>query len=472
MPTVFALLLRCARLPCAGLTICLLATTAQLRALDPAKAITQYTHDIWQTKDGLPQNTITAIAQTPDGYLWLGTREGVIRFDGHRFTVFDSSTTPEIAQDQVLSLLADRQGRLWIGTWGGGLVRYESGTFTRFSSEDGLPGDLISALFEDRLGRLWVGTDGGGLARAEAPSSSNPQMGRQQHFVVETSRDALGLSIRAISETDEGLWVATEAGLARLGPGGALASFGPAEGLSRTSVRSLLRDRSGTLWVGTDFGLNRYRDGKFSVLTRADGLSHNVIVSLVEDRDGNIWIGTDGGGVNRLHNGALTSFTSKQGLSNDSILAMHEDREGSLWVGTNLGGLNRLKSGRFTPLGKPEGLSENYIRAIYEDRQGTLWIGTEGGGLNRVRDGQITTFTTRNGLANDIVFAITEGRDGSLWIGTDNGLTRMRNGRFETFHAEMGMSNDSVLALHEDRAGALWIGTYAGGLNRYQDGRF
>lgn len=449
-----------------------LAAPLHAFALDPSKAITQYLQDIWQTKDGLPQNTITAIAQTPDGYLWLGTREGLIRFDGARFTVFDSKTTPEITQDQVLSLLADRQGRLWIGTWGGGLVQLEGGRFTRFSSEDGLPGDLIATIFEDRKGRLWIGTDGAGLARAEAGTGSNPEMGKPQRFVAEPSRGALGLSIRDITEDDGGLWVATEAGLARLDPNGNLDSFGPAEGLSRTSVRSLLRDRSGTLWVGTDLGLNRYRDGKFTVLTRADGLSHNVIVSLVEDRDGNVWIGTDGGGINRWHNGALTSFTSKHGLSNDSILSMLEDREGSLWIGTNLGGLNRLKNGRFTPLGKREGLSEDYIRAVYEDRQGTLWIGTEGGGLNRIRDGVVTTFTTKDGLSNDIVFAIVEDRDGSLWIGTDNGLTRLRNGRFDVFHAEMGMSNDSVLALHEDRQGTLWIGTYAGGLNRYKDGKF
>ncbi|MFA5911171.1 MAG: two-component regulator propeller domain-containing protein [Vicinamibacterales bacterium] len=456
-----------------GCIICILLLAPRpALALDPAKAITQYLHEIWQTKDGLPQNTITAIAQTSDGYLWLGTRAGLIRFDGVRFTVFSSQTTPEITQDQILSLLADRQGRLWIGTWGGGLVRMDRGSFTRFSTSDGLPSDLIATIFEDRQGRLWIGTDGGGLARAEEGGSANPEMGVPQRFVTERSRDALGLSIRDILEDDGGLWIATDAGLAHLQRDGTLRSFGPAQGLSRTSVRSLLRDRAGTLWIGTDLGLNRYRDGQFTVLTKADGLSHNVIVSLVEDREGSVWIGTDGGGINRWRDGALTSFTSTLGLSNDSILSMLEDREGSLWIGTNLGGLNRLKDGRFTPFTKREGLSHDYVRAVYEDRAGTLWIGTEGGGLNRVRDGQVTSFTTKNGLSNDTVFAILEDHEGSLWIGTDNGLTRLRNGRFEVFHAEMGMSNDSVLALHEDRQGTLWIGTYAGGLNRYKDGRF
>jgi diguanylate cyclase (GGDEF)-like protein len=452
----------------------LFCSLSPVLALEPGRAITQYVHDIWQTKDGLPQNTITAVAQTADGYLWLGTREGLIRFDGVRFRVFDSSTNPEITQDQVLSLLADRHGRLWVGTWGGGLLLLDNGRFTRFSTADGLPSDLISTIFEDRKGQLWVGTDGGGLARAEEGSSRHPQISVPAKFVAEPSRGALGRSIRDIAEDDDGLWVATDAGLAHLQANGTMRSFGTDQGLSRTSVRSLVRDRSGVLWVGTDLGLNRFSDGKFTVLTTKHGLSSNVIVSLLEDRDGSIWIGTDGGGINRWQTGAVTTFTSRQGLTNDSILAMLEDREGSLWVGTNLGGLNRLKDGRVTPWSTREGLSHDYIRAVYEDRQGTLWIGTEGGGLNRIRDGQITTYTSKNGLNNDIVFAIIEDREGALWIGTDNGLTRIRNGRFETFHAERGtgLSNDSVLALHEDHEGAIWIGTYAGGLNRYKDGTF
>jgi len=155
------------------------------------------------------------------------------------------------------------------------------------------PPDLISSLFEDRQGRLWVGTDGAGVAHANSGNTSNPEMGKPQCFIAEPSRAALGLSIRDFAEDDSGIWVASEAGLARLDANGALTSFGPAQGLSRTSVRSLLRDRNGTLWVGTDLGVSRYRGGKFTVLTKTDGLSNNVILSLTEDRDGNVWIGTD-----------------------------------------------------------------------------------------------------------------------------------------------------------------------------------
>ncbi len=428
-------------------------------ALDPGKAITQYMHDAWQTEQGLPQNTVTAIVQTPDGYLWLGTREGLVRFDGVRFTVLDTRTVPELGHNWVRCLLADRGGRLWIGTSGGGLVRRDGERFTRYAERDGLPSEQVSALLEDRHGRLWVGTEGGGLARSEG-----------NRFVREPSREALGASVRAIVEDESGLWVATEAGLARLHDG-TLTSFAPEQGLSRRSVRSLLRDRQGVLWIGTDAGLNRLQDGRFRVFTTGQGLSHDVVVALREDREGNLWIGTDGGGLNRLKDGVFSAFTTRQGLSNDTVYAIHEDPEGSLWIGTNLG-LNRFRDGRFTAFGSREGLSSDFARAVYQDRQGSLWIGTEGGGLNRLKEGLFTAFTTRQGLSNDIVFALLEDREGSLWIGTDSGLNRFRNGRFEVFTANMGMSNDSVLALHEDREGSLWIGTYAGGLNRRKDGRF
>lgn len=431
-------------------------------ALDPAKAVTQYMHDVWQTEQGLPQNTVNALAQTPDGYLWIGTREGLARFDGVRFTVFDTRTTPELGHSFVRCLLVDHKGRLWIGTSGGGLVRREGDRFTRYGEKDGLPNAQVSALLEDGRGRLWVGTDGGGLARSEG-----------EGFVREPSRDALGDSVRALLEDESGLWIATDAGLARL-QGATLTSFTPKDGLSRRSVRALLRGARGALWIGTDEGLNRFENGRFTVFTTKQGLSSNVIVALREDRDGNLWIGTDGGGLDRLQDGRFTAFTTRDGLSNDSVFALLEDVEGSLWVGTNLGGLNRLKSGRFTAFTTKEGLSSDFARAIHEDRQGTLWVGTEGGGLNRFRDGRFTSFTTKNGLSNDVVFAILEDRAGSLWIGTDNGLNRLgKDGRFEAFHSSpRGLSNDSVLALYEDRQGSLWIGTYAGGLNRWKDGRF
>jgi len=157
----------------AWIVLAVVAAPQGALALDPAKAVTQYLHEVWQTEQGLPQNTVQAIAEMPDGYLWLGTREGLARFDGVRFTVFDIRTTPELGHNFVLCLLADSKG-LWIGTAGGGVVRLESGRFTRYADESGLPSEHVSALLEDRQGRLWVGTDGGG---------PGPPRGRSPHLV-------------------------------------------------------------------------------------------------------------------------------------------------------------------------------------------------------------------------------------------------------------------------------------------------
>lgn len=429
-------------------------------ALDPARAITQFIHSAWQTADGLPQNTVTAIAQTPDGYLWLGTREGLARFDGVRFVAFTTENTPALAQSQILSLLADRQGRLWIGTWGGGLTRLENGAFSRMSASDGLPSELISAIFEDRQGRIWVGTDGGGAARFES-----------DRFVAIPAAN-VGQKVRAIVEDERGIWFGSDAGLARLAGDGTFTPLTEAQGLTHNSVRSLMVSRSGVLWIGTDHGADRYVDGAFRHFQETEVLAHDLVLALEEDRDGNIWIGSDARGLKRWRDGTITTFTSREGLSNDSVYSLLEDRQGNLWIGTNLGGLNRLREGTVTPLTTREGLSNDYIRSVFEDREGNLWVGTEGGGVNRIRDGVVKTFTTQDGLSNDTVFAIIQDRNGAMWFGTDSGLTRMRDGKLQSITRDTAFANFAMLALHEDRNGDLWVGTYANGLLRYRDGAF
>lgn len=439
----------------------LLALPSRAAALDPAKAITQFAHSVWQTRDGLPQNTISAIAQTPDGYLWLGTREGLARFDGLRFKIFNTESTPEIGHNQILSLFTDKAGALWIGTWGGGLTRLEAGRFTRFTAADGLPSELVSTIFQDAQGRLWIGTDGGGLARLDG-----------DRFTAMPSRDALGKHVRAIAEDNAGLWIGSDAGLAHLTPGGTLESFGPQQGLAHRSVRTLLRSRGGVLWIGTEHGLN-WMEGR-TLWGFPDGrpLAHDMVFALREDRDGGLWVGTDAQGLRRLHDGVVTSFTSQHGLSNNSVYSLFEDREQNLWIGTNLGGLNRLRDAPITPFTQREGLSNNYTRAIFQDAEGSVWIGTEGGGINRLREGGLTTFTTKQGLSNDTVFSIAQDPSGVLWIGTDSGLTRFENDRMQSVTRNTPMANESMLALAVSRDGSIWLGTFAAGLVRYHDGAF
>jgi ligand-binding sensor domain-containing protein len=434
-------------------------------ALDPARAVTQYIHDNWQTDQGLPQNTVQVICQTLDGYLWLGTQEGLVRFDGVRFVVFNKGNTPELANHYITALHADREGNLWIGGRGDGVVRFRDGAFTLFSTREGFSKNPVRSIYEDRAGNLWMGTSGGGLNRL-----------RDGKITTFTTKDGLSNDqVVAITQDRAGdLWIGTFGGGLNRFRDGKFTSFTTRDGLSDDQVSSLLEDRAGNLWVGTfNGGLNRFRDGAFTAFTTKQGLSNDQVWSILEDREGSLWIGTDGGGLNRFHEGRFTPLTSRQGFPSDVVMSVFEDRERSLWIGTAGGGLNRLRDGKFVTLTMREGLSSDAVLSVFEDRKGNVWMGTDGGGLNRLRDGRVTTVTTKDGLSNDHVTAIAEDRQGDIWAGTmGGGINRLRDGRITAFTTKNGLSYDVVFSILEDHGGTLWVGTDGGGLNRMKDGRF
>ncbi|MEP7340012.1 MAG: two-component regulator propeller domain-containing protein [Acidobacteriota bacterium] len=424
------------------------------------KSPTQYRHDVWGVEQGLPQTSVQTLLQTRDGYLWFGTIEGLVRFDGVRFTIFDKSNTPVMKNHNAQALCEDRAGDLWIGT-SGGLLRYRAGSFTLYTTAEGLASNLIKTLYEDRAGQLWIGTDGGGLNRFTAGA-----------FTLFTSTDGLpGNYVSSLTEDAAGaLWIGTNAGLGRF-KDGSFSAFGTKDGLSSAWVSALFADRAGALWVGTDNGLNRLQHGRWTVFTTKDGLSINNILSVYEDRQGSLWVGTRGGWLNRFGQGRFTAFAAKEDLLNTSVQAIHEDREGNLWVGGQANGLNRFSVGKFTTYTTAEGLSYDVTNTIQEDRQGNVWIGTIGG-LSRLSNGVFTNFGIRDGLSHSRVMAFTEDHDGNLWIATGDGkLNRFRDGRFSLFAAQSQLPKNMIRAVYEDRAGALWIGTGGSGLSRCQAGQ-
>jgi diguanylate cyclase (GGDEF)-like protein/putative nucleotidyltransferase with HDIG domain len=429
--------------------------------LNPEKAITQYTHDGWQTEQGLPQNTVPAAVQTRDGYIWLGTELGLVRFDGVHFTVFDEGNTPEIKSNIVVALVEDHQRRLWIGTQGGGLTCLQDGKFTTYTTANGLSNDSVLSLYEDRQGNLWIGTDGGGLDRF--------QDGR---FTVYTTKTGLvNDAVFSIAEDAQGtLWIGTHAGLDRL-KDGVFTTYTTKDGLKNGYVKSVHEDRQGRLWVATvGGGLSQLNGNRFTTYTTKDGLSSDEVWTLHEDSQGSLWIGTSGG-LDRFKDGRFEAYTSKQGLSDDEVWSILDDREGNLWVGTSSGGLNRLQDGEFTTFSSQEGLSKDFVLPVYEGQDGSLWVGTAGAGLNRIKDGKITTYTSKNGLSNDFVFSIAGDRDGNLWIGTRKGLDRFKDGKFTAYTMAQGLPNNIVIVTYVDPKGNLWIGG-RGGLSRFQNGKF
>lgn len=413
-------------------------------ALDPARALTQARLSVWTSEAGLPQNTVDAIVQTRDGYLWLGTEEGLARFDGVRFVVSDRQSAPALRSAFISSLFEAPDGTLWIGTYGGGLSRMRHGRIEAFRPEI-LGTDRIREMHAGPGGALFIATAGGGLLRIHG-----------EQVTRFTTRHGLPTDRLWAMEDDGhgGMWIATHGGgVVRWRDGRVQQRIALANDLAR----AILRDADGTLWIATDGGgVVMWRNGAVvRTLTTRDGLPSNFIRSLRRDGDGNLWIGTDGG-LARWRGVRAQTLGVADGLPSPVIRTVFEDREGSLWVGTTAG-LVRLSDTRFLSFTRKEGLSADGIRAIVEDREGRIWAGTEGGGLC-----EVATARCIDGLPHDTVYALAPASDGSLWIGTDGGgVARLRDGSIvETL--DRGLPNNRVRALIANGDGSLWVSTTAG----------
>jgi ligand-binding sensor domain-containing protein/signal transduction histidine kinase len=440
--------------------ICLVPGDIDAQTLSPKQVLGRYQQYVWQDQHGLPQNTVRAIVRTRDGYLWFGTLEGAARFDGVRFTVFDSSNTDEIRIGLIVALLEDHAGNLWLGTDGGGLVRRTDGRFTRYGIEEGLADDHVMSLLEDRAGNLWIGTDGGGAS-----------LFRDGRFTTYALGNGLpDNQVWAISEDpDGGVWFGTTRGLARYHHG-RFKVYTVEDGLVADAVRALWWDKAGTLWVGTDGGLSWYRDGRFTVPDATDGPANARVSAIFQDREGSIWVGAGGRGVYRFADGRFSLYATRDGLPSDQVETIYQGAEGDLWIGTNGQGVSQLRAARFRVFSTQDGLANDSIRAIYEDSTGRLWIGTDEG-LSQFTNGAFTTYSKSDGLTATIVRSIGEDTTGNLWFGTREGLSRFRAGRFETWTTGQGLSSNNVYTVLGDRAGNVWAGTMGAGLNRLRDGR-
>jgi ligand-binding sensor domain-containing protein/signal transduction histidine kinase/FixJ family two-component response regulator len=414
---------------------------------------------VWQAEQGLTHNSVMAIAQTPDGYLWCGTEKGLSRFDGNSFTLFDRSNTPAIQNNSIHSLVTDRTGRLWIGTGGGGLVRLEAGKFTQFTIVDGLIGDTVQCLAEDKAGTLWIGTSMG---------LSHFVDGQFTNFTV---NDGLPSNYcRDICEDAAGrLWIGTGKGLACMSEG-RFKTYTTQDGLANDNIQRLRTSKEGGIWIGTaGGGLGRWKDEQFTKYGTSEGFSNRFIRSLQEDHDGNLWVGTNEG-VSRWRNGKLTGQFSEDSPAGGFAFAFFEDTTGNLWIGSG-DGLIRLSNGRCITFTRIEGLAGDSIWSVLEDHLGNLWAGANGG-LSVRKNGIWTSFTSKDGLPSKTVLSMCEDASGVMWFGTSVGLTRLYNGKFETFTTANGLSNNVVMAVYPDRKGTLWVGMNGGGVNYFRDGKF
>lgn len=456
-------------------------------------------------EDGLSVTTAYSILQDRTGFLWIGTEDGLYRFDGHRFEVWahDPDDPATLATNDISYVFESRDGDLWLATWGGGLDRFDprTGSFEHFKSrsgEEGNPGalqdDRVQHLFEDSSGTLWIGTFSGGLSRFDPGTGTFETFRHDPRDPASLSHDRVW---RILEDPSGTLWIGTGRGLAVFDR--ATESFvsyrhvkGDPLSLSHDVVRTLYVDRQGSLWIGTGGGLNRWipTAGKPGdplsferYLASPGGLSHDVITALYEDSRGTFWVGTRGGGLNILDRATGTWQTLRRdpenpaSLSDDDVRAIYEDRSGVLWIATRAGGLNRLdlEPRKFESVSLPveAGGPGGRIRGLAEDGEGRLWIGT-GAGLWRY-DREERSYqrfqhdpTDTGSLPSDHVHDLLVTRTGELWVAANPGLHRLGRGGdgFITYRHDEGeprsLANDRVTALHEDRSGRLWVGTISG----------
>lgn len=491
------------RLEC-GTALLLLLTLAALpaRSLDNRKTLAQYAHRIWGQEEGLFQPTIYSILQTHDGFLWLGTQDSLIRFDGLQFREFDAGGAAAFHDTLIRSLLEDKDRNLWIGSIGAGLGRVApNGALTHFTLANGLPSDNIFCLDSASGGGLWVCTDQGlshlanGRFRTYTTADGLPSNqirstcatngtrwvanldfglatwdGRRFHQYLSKLLTATDKVTALACGVDGTVWAGTNNGLLQI-KGAESRLLTMRDGLPDVAVSSLLASSDGSLWVGTNDGITRIRGDRFSVYRTRDGLSHSLVLSLYIDREGTLWAGTKDG-LDQFTDGNVTPYTTNEGLLSNETGPVLEDRAGRLYIGTLGWGLNIFENGKFRALTKKDGLLDDTVFALELDRTGDLWIGTRRG-LNRLHDGRVTgSYTAREGIFGSEIHALFEDPQGALWIGTEKGVTRFEHDRFSTSSLGPAATGDQVLALAGGRTVRVFASTDGPGFYTLRDGPF
>jgi PAS domain S-box-containing protein len=495
------------------------------RALDPNRLPSQYVREQWTTETGFPGGAVNGIAQTPDGYLWIGTDRGLIRFDGFNFRPVSFASIATASNVPILQLLTDAGGKLWVRPQGGYLVRQKDGKFesVRYGqgalttlSKDNHDGVLVSdieqgtfrytaddvqklgpssppviSMAETADGKIWLGTLGDGLFFLTGGRATNVNTGLPDR------------KINSLLPIGEKLWVGTDTGLYH-GNGTGFRRIELPSFLGNVQVLSLLRDRDSNIWVGTTRGLLRINGKGISFSAENELRGDGGITVLFEDREGNLWIG-GARGLGRIRDSAFVTYSSVSDHRFEHNGPVYVDPEGRTWFAPAQGELYVLQNGRVQPVtsippnevvysisGRADvvwagrqrggltrlrfrngviasqsyteanGLAQNSAYAVYESRDGSVWAGTLNGGVSKFKDGHFTTYTTTNGLASNTVSSILETHDGALWFATPTGLSSFSNGQWRTYTTVEGLPSPEVNCLFEDSSGTLWSGTSAG----------
>jgi ligand-binding sensor domain-containing protein/signal transduction histidine kinase len=407
----------------------------------------EYLSRAWRMDDGLPDNRVQAIGQTPDGYLWVGTRDGLARFDGARFVTYPVKTIFGLTNASISALCVDHDSGLWVGTESEGLARISGTHISRYTAGNGLAGDGITAIVEASDRSLWIGTTSG---------LSRYQGGRFKNY---TTNDGLVWNnIRSILEdTTGGVWISTAHGLNRV-KNNRIATFTSTNGLPVDSVTGLWQDVPARVWIASDQGLIFFRGGQFYAYDKRYGLTDRLTTAIRSDSQGNLWVGNNTG-LSQFKDGRFSEQFDQEGNPFGKINALYYDHEGNLWAGSQ-DGLFRVTPKRLLLYGRRQQLTHDNITSVMEDNSGSLWIGTWGGGLDQLKNEMVTAYDPANGFHFDLISALANGHDGSIWVSgpSGSGLAQLKHGMVAYRTAPEELANAAVRVIHEDRSGLVWIG--------------
>ncbi len=452
---------------------------------------------LWQGEDGLPHSIVQAITQARDGYIWVGTREGVARFDGNRFLKIQ--LLPSNPQPSVLCLTAAKDGSIWIGTEGAGVFQYFDGKVNR-QAPNGQVDFTATEIEEDARGVVWIASTAGLLRYQQGKitrltefssvlkslcvdpegdvwligAGQLTRMESPTNFVYAMKNGYLPGWARRICRDRAGVfWIGMGGdrgnGLMRVENGSATTfskSTGPA-----SIVQVIREDTSGRLWLGSRAGLSWFENGKFVDLGKTNDSSYQIY-AIFEDHEHNLWVGSEEG-LSRLTPRIFSSLARRNGLALNTVMSVCATRDGSVWISAWGGGLNRWQQGKLSLLRKSDGLSSDYIMAMCEAGDGSLWVGSDyGAALNQIKDGEITQYGRERGFAgaaNSATISLCESPEGILWIGDIDGIQRWDGKKFTRVAIQNRSPRNKVNALCAGTNGVLWIGT-DGGLNRLKNG--
>ncbi len=431
----------------------------------PTLAAAQYRFDHWTVDDGLPQNSVYSITQTTDGYIWFTTFDGLVRFDGVRFTVFNKSNHKNLPGNRFVKLFAEADNTLWIATDESGLVRYRKGEFQTFTMADGLLANRVYEIQKDTDGSLLISTLNGTMRW------------RDEKFSVERQEDIRRFKVYLAPSGIR--WEMDQSGLRSTGRDGRETVYTLPFAADKISTDrtfnyflhvNMFEDREGALWFAAAGNVYRLKDGAISVLTKENNVPPSLVRVIAQDGAGAIWLGTQENGACRLQANRFDCFDKSSGISSENIYDIYTDREGTLWLGTNESGINRATNRAITPLSTAEGLADKNVYPILEDKTGGVWIGSFSA-LSYYKDGKIKNYTYGKELLYESVQSLYEDDAGRLWVGGIGGVSYLENGKFYDYTEKLDLTigDYDFWDIHQDRRGAFWFATNKG-LIKYADG--